>query len=31
VRSARLALVVATGQVLGNGLALLGIAAPDRM
>ncbi len=31
VRSARLALVVATGQVLGNGLALLGIAAPDQM
>jgi arginyl-tRNA synthetase len=31
VRGARLALVVATGQVLGNGLALLGIGAPDQM
>jgi len=31
VRAARLALVVATGRVLANGLAVLGIAAPDRM
>jgi len=31
LRSARLALVVATGQVLKNGLALLGISAPDQM
>ncbi len=31
VRRARLALVVATGQVLANGLAVLGIAAPDQM
>jgi arginyl-tRNA synthetase len=31
VRSARLALVVATGQVLRNGLALLGISAPEQM
>ena len=31
VRDARLALVVATGEVLRNGLALLGIAAPDEM
>jgi arginyl-tRNA synthetase len=31
LRSARLALVVATGQVLNNGLALLGISAPDQM
>jgi arginyl-tRNA synthetase len=31
VRRARLALVVATGQVLRNGLAILGIAAPEQM
>jgi arginyl-tRNA synthetase len=31
VRSARLALAVATGQVLANGLAVLGISAPDEM
>ena len=31
LRAARLALVVATGQVLANGLAVLGIAAPDEM
>jgi len=31
MRGARLALVVATGQVLKNGLALLGISAPDQM
>ncbi len=31
VRAARLALVVAAGRVLANGLAVLGIAAPDRM
>jgi arginyl-tRNA synthetase len=31
LRRARLALVVATGQVLKNGLALLGISAPDQM
>ncbi|MCC7115632.1 MAG: arginine--tRNA ligase, partial [Burkholderiales bacterium] len=31
VRDARLALVVATGQVLRNGLAVLGIGAPDEM
>ncbi|MFO1281299.1 MAG: arginine--tRNA ligase [Burkholderiales bacterium] len=31
VRDARLALCVATGQVLRNGLAVLGIAAPDEM
>ena len=31
VRDARLALAVATGEVLRNGLALLGIAAPDEM
>lgn len=30
-RRARLALVVATGQVLANGLALLGISAPEQM
>ena len=30
-RRARLALVVATGQVLANGLAVLGISAPDQM
>ena len=31
LRNARLALVAATGQVLKNGLALLGVGAPDRM
>jgi len=31
VRAGRLALVVATGQVLKNGLAVLGIAAPEQM
>jgi arginyl-tRNA synthetase len=31
LRDARLALVVATGIVLRNGLALLGIGAPDEM
>jgi arginyl-tRNA synthetase len=31
LRSARLALVVATGQVLANGLTVLGIGAPDQM
>ena len=31
LRAARLALVVATGRVLANGLAVLGIDAPDRM
>lgn len=31
LRAARLALLVATRQVLRNGLALIGVAAPDRM
>ena len=31
VQRARLALVVATGQVLQNGLAVLGIGAPEQM
>jgi len=31
IRRARLALVVATGQVLRNGLAVLGIGAPEKM
>ena len=31
LRDARLALVVATGEVLGNGLSVLGIGAPDEM
>jgi arginyl-tRNA synthetase len=31
VRRARLALALATGQVLANGLAVLGIGAPDQM
>jgi arginyl-tRNA synthetase len=31
VRASRLALAVATGQVLKNGLALLGISAPEQM
>jgi arginyl-tRNA synthetase len=31
VREARLALIVATGQVLRNGLTILGIGAPDEM
>ena len=31
VRHARLALVAAVRQVLANGLALLGVSAPDKM
>ena len=31
VRTARLALVAATAQVLHNGLAVLGVSAPSRM
>ncbi|MDE2004577.1 MAG: arginine--tRNA ligase, partial [Betaproteobacteria bacterium] len=31
VRDARLALVVAVGQVLANGLSIIGIDAPDTM
>ena len=31
LRDARLALVAAAGQVLKNGLALLGVSAPDKM
>ncbi|HEX9792440.1 MAG TPA: arginine--tRNA ligase [Planctomycetota bacterium] len=31
LRNARLALVAAAGQVLKNGLALLGVSAPDKM
>jgi arginyl-tRNA synthetase len=31
VRRARLALVAATAQVLRNGLAMLGVGAPDKM
>ena len=31
LREARLALVAATGQVLKNGLGLLGVSAPDKM
>jgi arginyl-tRNA synthetase len=31
LRAARLALVAATGQVLRNGLGLLGVSAPDKM
>jgi arginyl-tRNA synthetase len=31
LRSARLALVVAAGQALRNGLAVLGLSAPDEM
>ena len=31
VRQARLALVVATGQVIRNGLAVLGVGAPEKM
>jgi arginyl-tRNA synthetase len=31
VRQARLALVVATGQVIRNGLAVLGVSAPEKM
>jgi len=31
LRRARLALVVATGQVLRNGLAVLGLSAPEQM
>jgi arginyl-tRNA synthetase len=31
VKLARLALVAATRQVLANGLAVLGVSAPERM
>jgi arginyl-tRNA synthetase len=31
VKLARLALVAATAQVLHNGLAVLGVSAPERM
>ena len=31
VREARLALVASVRQVLANGLALLGVTAPDKM
>ena len=31
LRQARLALVCATGQVLKNGLAILGVSAPEQM
>ena len=31
LRNARLALALATGQVIGNGLQLLGVDAPERM
>jgi arginyl-tRNA synthetase len=31
LRNARLSLVAATGQVLRNGLALLGVSAPEQM
>jgi len=31
VRNARLAMALATRQVLGNGLELVGVAAPERM
>ena len=31
VRNARLALLTATAQVLRNGLALLGVSAPEKM
>ena len=31
LRRARLALVVATGQVMRNGLAVLGVGAPEKM
>ena len=31
LRDARLALARATGQVLANGLGLLGVSAPERM
>ena len=31
LRDARLALVDATGQVLRNGLGLIGVAAPEKM
>jgi arginyl-tRNA synthetase len=31
VNAARLVLVAATRTVLGNGLALLGVSAPERM
>jgi arginyl-tRNA synthetase len=31
LRTARLALLLATRQVLRNGLALIGVSAPERM
>jgi len=31
LRNARLALLLATRQVLRNGLALLGVSAPEKM
>ncbi|HEY9094850.1 MAG TPA: DALR anticodon-binding domain-containing protein, partial [Hydrogenophaga sp.] len=31
VKNARLALVAATAQVLHNGLAVLGVSAPEKM
>lgn len=31
VKKARLALIAAAGQVLRNGLAILGVSAPERM
>ena len=31
LRRARLALVVATGQVIRSGLAVLGVSAPEKM
>ena len=31
LRRARLALVVATGQVIRNGLGVLGVSAPEKM
>jgi arginyl-tRNA synthetase len=31
LKRARLALIVATRQVLGNGLAVLGVSAPEKM
>ncbi len=31
VKCARLALIAATAQVMSNGLALLGVSAPEKM
>ena len=31
LRNARIALALAVGQVLRNGLALMGVSAPDKM